>query len=166
MLLVLLECITVKSLPLPSCWPSLNMASCFPLDVFSYLAWTSLVPSVCSSPLTTLRVFFVTVSVCQHPTKEFPRLEYSIPYVIWQTEEDNHFPWFCGCTAVNTAQEAVDFLWCQIIWLAHVQLSVNTPRCFQQSCYPAGQCLYYCKGSFLLIPRTLNLSLSSFMRLL
>lgn len=82
------------------------------------------------------------------------------------TEEDNHFPWFCSCAAVNTAQEAVDFLWCQVIWLAHVQLSVITPRCFQQSCYPAGQCLYYCKGSFLLIPRTLNLSLSSFMRLL
>lgn len=155
--LVLLACITIKSLPLPFWWPPLNIASCFSLKVFSYLAWTSSVPCL-SAPA---------------PSPFWESFSWLLQFVniLWRNSQDWNIMFQTWSNKQRRIILSLTFVAVLLIqprklltffgaraccWLMFSFLPTNTPRCFQQRSYPAGECLYYCKGSFLLLHRTLN----------
>lgn len=166
--LVFLVCITVKGLPLPLWWPPLNIASCFPLEVFSYLAWACSVPCLSAPAPSPFWESFSWLLWFVNILKRNPQ-DWNIVFQMCSNKQRRiitSFGFVAVLLLIQPRKLLTFFGGRAYCWLMFSFLSTNTPRCFQQSCYPAGQCLYYCKGSFLLTPRTLNLSLSSSMRLL
>lgn len=132
--LVLLACITVKSLPLPSWWPPLNIASCFPLEVSSYLAWTNSVPCLSApapSPFwESFSWLLQFVNILQRNSQDWNTV-----FQMWSNKQRRIITslGFVAVLLLIQPRKLLTFFGSRVYcWLMFSFLSTNTPRYFQQ----------------------------------